>query len=168
VAPLFKLKLENRRNQEMKKILFAGILFACLLPIYVFSQSLIATSSSPEQIMIVPQHITILPQSVASAINCCVLPFNRIFVGRLTEILWNNQSESNVKLTIGKGNDCKEISMEGQLPYVVESIATCHVIQNIPQGKTRTVRLADPGTYDYTIEYLGTLRKPETGSITVF
>ena len=42
-------------------------------------------------------------------------------------------------------------------------------------GKERDQRaelivwLADPGKYDYTIEYLGTMiRKPEAGSITVF
>jgi hypothetical protein len=146
----------------MKKVLFAGILLVCLLPIQVFSQSPLSVYPSPQQ-------ITIVPASIASIINCCVLPFNRIFVSRLTEILWSNQSESDVKLTIGKGNDCKEVSMEGQLPYVVESIAACHVIQNIPQGKTTSVRLVEPGKYDYTIEFLGTIiRKPETGSITVF
>ena len=153
----------------MKKMLFAGILFTCLLPLSAFSESSVATSSSPEQIMIVPQHITILPQSVASAINCCVLPFNKIFVGRLTEVLWNNQSGNDVKLTIGKGPGCKEVTVEGELPYVIESIMTCHVIQNIPQGKTRSVRFTDPGQYDYTIEYVGTIvRKSETGSIIVF
>ena len=145
----------------MKKMLLAGILFACLLPLNAFSQNPVPAYPSP-------QHITILSPSVASAINCCVLPYNRIFVSRLTEIIWNNQSGSDVKLTIGKGTECKEFFMEGELPYVIESITTCHVIQNIPQGKSRSVRLADPGQYDYTIEYLGTLRKPETGSISVF
>lgn len=152
----------------MKKLIIAGILLACLLPLNAFSQASIATSPSSRHITIVPQHITILPQSIASAINCCVLPFNRIFVGRLTEVLWNNQSGNDVKLTIGKGTNCKEVSMEGELPYVVDSITTCHVIQNIPQGKVKSIRLTDPGQYDYTIEYLETLRKPETGSITVF
>jgi hypothetical protein len=152
----------------MKKILCAGILFACLFPIHLFSQSSIITSSSPQQITIAPQQITILPQSIASIINCCVLPSNRIFVGRLAEILWNNQSGSDVRLTIGKGTDCKDISVEGELPDVVGTVMTCHVIRSIPQGKTRPVRFADPGQYEYTIEYLGTLRKPETGSISVF
>jgi hypothetical protein len=148
----------------MKKMLFAGILFVCMLPVYAFPQSPLPTLPA----FPLPQHITILPPSIASAINCCVLPFNRVFVSRLTEIIWDNQSESEVRLTIGKGTDCKEVSMEDQLPYVIESIVTCHIIQNIPQGKTRSVRFTDPGQYDYTIEYLGKLSKPEAGSITVF
>jgi hypothetical protein len=146
----------------MKKMLFAGILFACLLPIQAFPQSSLPAFPLPQQ-------ITILSPSIAAAINCCVLPFNKVFISRLTEVLWNNQSGGDVKLTIGKGTGCKEISMEEQLPYMIESIMTCHVIRNIPQGKTRSVRFTDPGRYDYTIEYLGTtLSKPETGSITVF
>ncbi len=145
----------------MKKILFAMILLASLSPLSVFSQN-------PLPAFPAPQHITILSPSIASAINCCVLPYNRIFVSRLTEIIWDNESGSDIKLTIGKGTDCKEFFMEGPLPYVIESITTCHVIQNIPQGKSKSVRLADPGQYDYSIEYLGTLRKPETGSISVF
>jgi hypothetical protein len=153
----------------MKKMLFAGILFACLLPFNASSQSSIAAPPSLQQITIAPQHITILPQSIASAINCCVLPFNRIFVDRLTEVLWNNQSGSDVKLTIGKGPACSDISGENQTTYLVDSILNCQVIQKLSPGKTRTIRFADPGQYDYTIEYLGaTVRKPETGSITVF
>jgi hypothetical protein len=146
----------------MKKMLFAGILLACLLPIQAFPQSPLPAFPSPQQ-------ITILPPSIAAAIDCCVLPFNKVFISRLTEVLWSNQSGSDVKRTIGKGTGCKEISMDEQLPHMVESIMTCHVIRNIPQGRTRSVRFTDPGRYDYTIEYLGTtLSKPETGSITVF
>jgi hypothetical protein len=145
----------------MKKMLIAGILFVCILPAYVFSQSPLPTLPSP-------QRITILPPSIASVINCCVLPFNRIFISRLTDVLWDNQSGGDVKLVIGKGTDCKEVSIEDELPYAVESITTCHVIRSIPQGKTKSVRFADPGQYDYTIEYLGTFTKPWAGSITVF
>lgn len=137
-------------------------MFTCLLSPNAFSQSIFTTSPLSQQ-------ITILPESIASAINCCVLPFNRIFVSRLTEVVWNNQSGNDVKLTIGKGMDCREIPGEDQTPYVVESILSCQVIGKLPQGKTRSVRLADPGQYDYTIEFLGTVaRKPETGSIIVF
>jgi hypothetical protein len=105
---------------------------------------------------------------MASELNCCVLPFNKIFVSRLTKVLWLNESGSDVKLTIGKGTDCREISGDSQESYVIESAMTCYVIPRLPQGNTRSVRLADPGQYDYTIEYLGTPRKPETASITVF
>ena len=135
----------------MKKMLFLGILFACLLPLNVLSQGS-ATFTQPQQ-------ITILPSSMASELNCCVLPFNKIFVSRLTKVLWLNESGSDVKLTIGKGTDCREISGDSEEPYVIESTTTCYVIPRLLQGNTRSVRLADPGQYDYTIEYPGTPEK---------
>jgi hypothetical protein len=146
----------------MKKILFAGFLFVCLLPHNGLSQSLSGTLPSS-------QRITILPPSTASEINCCVLPFNKIFVSRLTEVLWINESGSDIMLTIGKGTECKDIPVGSRAPYVVESIVTCHVMKPLPEGETRSVRFTNPGQHDYTIEYLGTVvRKPETGSVTVF
>jgi hypothetical protein len=155
-----RIRLIIQRRNEMKRMLFGGCLIACLLPFHAYSQGF-ATFTSTQQ-------ITILPPSIASELNCCVLPFNKIFVGRLTKVLWLNESGSDVKLTINKGTDCREISGDRQESYVVESTKICYVIRRLPQGNTGSVRLSEPGQYDYTIEYLGTLRKPETASITVF
>lgn len=155
-----RIRLNMQRRNEMKRILFVGLLIACLLPLHALSQGFSTFTST--------QQITILPPSIASELNCCVLPFNKIFVARLTKVLWLNESGSDVKLTINKGADCREITGERKEPYVVESTKTCYIIRILPQGNTGSVRLSEPGQYDYTIEYLGTLRKPETASITVF
>jgi hypothetical protein len=145
----------------MKKMLFVGLLFACLLLAYAPAQGQQTGEFAIEQ------QITILPPSTASAINCCVLPFNKIYVGRQTRIIWNNQSGTDVKVTIGKGTKCREIAGKSQVPYEVGSMG-CYVIQRLSQGDSRPVKLVDGGQYDYTIEYLGTDKKPETGSIVVF
>ncbi|MHB8109823.1 MAG: hypothetical protein ACYDHW_07300 [Syntrophorhabdaceae bacterium] len=145
----------------MNKMLFIGILFAALLLVNVPVQGQVGGQFSQEQ------QITILPPSTAAQINCCVLPFNKIFVGRQTRVLWNNQSGTDVRVTIGKGTKCKEIPGNSQVPYEIGSMG-CYVIQSLPQDNSRPVKLIDGGKYDYTIEYLGTDKVPGTGSITVF
>lgn len=148
----------------MKKVLFGGLLFVCLLLVSMPSQAQSTGGELPKEAI-----LTILPASTATAIDCCVLPFSKVFVHRRTHIHWDNQSGGDVKLIIGKGTNCKEISGESQVPYEVESSLGCYVIPMLSNGKlSRPVQLRDPGKYDYTIEYLGTDNTPRTGSISVF
>ncbi len=142
----------------MKKM-FTGLLFVCLLPFNVLSQT---EGFFPQE-----QYITILPPSISSELHCCVLPSDKIFVYSRSRITWLNQSGNDVKLTIGKGTRCKDISAESQVPYEIGSTG-CYVIKGLPQGRMKYVRMVDSGRYDYTIEYLGTDKKLGPGSITVF
>jgi hypothetical protein len=144
----------------MKRALFVAVIVFSLMPVIAFSQG--AEGISPGV-----QQMTILPPSIASQVDCCVAPYNKIFVSRRTQVFWDNKSGSDVKLTFGKGTDCKQITGPSQA-YEIDSRPGCHVIQNLPQGKTVTIRFTDAGQYDFTIEFLGTDKKPETGSIGVF
>ena len=143
----------------MKKILFVATITFLLAPVMAFCQG--SQGVAPRV-----QQMTILPPSIASEINCCVTPFNKVFISSKTEVFWDNQSGSNVKLTFGKGTICKQIAG----PSGTHEVNTlgCYVIENLPQGSTETLRFTDQGRYDYTIEFLGMDRKPETGSISVF
>jgi hypothetical protein len=147
----------------MKTMLFVGLLFACLLLANSPSQAQVGGEFPSEQ------QITILPPSVSSQLDCCVLPFSKIFVHRRTHVNWINESGGAVRLTIGKGTKCKEISGDSQVPYDVEGSLGCYVIPSLSKGKlSRAVQFSDPGGYDYTIEYLGSDNKPATAHITVF
>jgi hypothetical protein len=145
----------------MNKVLLVATIAVFLFPVVAFSQGVGDIAPGLLQ-------MTILPQSVASKIDCCVAPSNKVFVSTKTEVFWDNKSGSDVKLTFGKGTDCKQIPGQSPGPYEIGSLPMCYVVPNLAKGKTLSLRFIDGGQYNYTIEFLGTDRKPEGGAISVF
>lgn len=146
----------------MKKVLLALIIAVALSPVTVLSQG--GSSGVGPSV----QQMTILPLSVAARTNSHIAPFNKISVSLGAEVLWDNRSGSDVRLSFGKGTNCKLIAGKSQVPHEIDSLTRCYVIQKISQGKEISVRFMDAGQYDYVVEFLGTDRKAEVGSVTVY
>ena len=117
--------------------------------------------------------MTILPADVSSKIGCCVAPYNKIWIDRQTKVIWQNGDVGSVQLKFGSGEKCSEVTSE-QLKGTVEIGSGCYVVKGITPGSAVTMQFGS-GTYEYTLEFLGErvntptgMRKPETGTISVF
>jgi len=152
----------------MKNIVIAIASVLVLLPLIVLAQSGLS-GPAPQESRGLPtnQTITILTAEQAAKIKCCVTPAQKIWVDRQTRIIWRNQSEGNVRIRFGKGEKCEVVSEQKLKMENLSMALGCYITEPLPVGKALIMRLADPGIYEYTIEYSGG-RPSESGTISVY
>jgi hypothetical protein len=90
-------------------------------------------------------------------------------IDRYTEVTWINDSHSDVKIKFGKGDQCKQVSLE-VFPGLGARLDPdkCFVISNsTPPKGTLRFHFKEFGDYHYEVDYVGTNRV-ERGELKVF
>ena len=152
----------------MKKVLLSVALALLTLTVTVFAQS--GGLGGVEGIA-PPQYMNILSPTLKTEIGCCVAPFNKVWIDRQSPIVWVNWSGMDVRLKFGKGEKCEEVTEARLAGNDLRINMSCYIAA-LPKGKKLTMRLTEPGLYDYTVEFQGEVSprspKTESGTFTVF
>lgn len=110
----------------------------------------------------------ILGVNHAAAKETRILPNRNVYVKKEPFIMWQNESDGDVRITFGEGTKCEEITKAAlKKEHFIVPAKGCYVTSPISNSGYFVVRFAEPGTYTYTVEFLKGEPK-ETGTIKVY
>ena len=117
----------------------------------------------------VPQFLNIIGRREKGQFVTAIEPFRELRLERFTVVVWQNQSETPVRIRIGSGKECREASQTTLLYLGAEFLmARCYVTQKpIAAGGVLQTEFEEAGRFQYEIEYVGE-KVRETGVITVY
>jgi hypothetical protein len=115
------------------------------------------------------QFVRIVGHQDQGRFAAAVEPDPELRLHRFTRVLWTNGAERPVRLRLGSGEKCTEVS--GARLRIVDAkllAAGCHVTETpIGSGGVLETQFYDPGRFRYEVEYLGEKAK-ESGDIVVY
>jgi hypothetical protein len=118
-----------------------------------------------------PQYMYILSPPAKSRVGCCVAPHNNVWIDVRVNVIWVNQSLMEVKLKLGKGEKCEDVTDVVTSRRDLRIGSGCYV-GTIPNNKILSVYFAKPGVYEYSVTFLGEVKPPnpavESGFFSVF
>jgi hypothetical protein len=151
-------------------ILLMGALLSLLLPVHPSYGGPSGRAEGLTGILPAPEtrYILISGRNDEGRFITGIEPFNDFRLGRFTKVIWTNNAEVSVRIRLGSGKKCEEVSEATLRVLGTRFLGSCYVTKNpIPAGGILETRFEEFGRYAYEVEYEGKEAK-ESGVIEIY